>query len=123
MEKIPQHCIANNLRYLRNYYGYTQEDVADLLHIARVSYTSIELGYRIPRIDLLVRLAQIYNIRIDIFFETDRQIFIREITLSNSKNKQLTELIRIYRDLSPFSQGCLFESAANLLREQKSAED
>ena len=42
-----QQCIANNLRYLRDYYDYTQEDVAALLHISRTTYGILEAELKI----------------------------------------------------------------------------
>ena len=56
MDKKMQQCIANNLRYLRDYYDYTQEDVAALLHISRTTYGILESGTKNMRTDLLVRL-------------------------------------------------------------------
>ena len=42
-----QQCIAENLKYLRNFYGYTQDQVADFLHVARSTYTLLESGRKI----------------------------------------------------------------------------
>ena len=119
MKEKTQQCIAGNLRYLRTYYGYTQDQLADLLHISRSSYAMVENGFRLPKTDLLVGLSKIYHIRPDIFFETDSQVMIREVTLNSRKNKQAAELIDLYCKLSPFSQGCLFEKASALLIEEK----
>lgn len=119
MKKTPQQCIAGNLKYLRQYYGYTQWQLAELMHIGRSTYTAMELGNKIPRVDLLVKLAEIYHINIDTLFETNTRKFIREITLANANSQQIIEFVDLYHKLSPFSQGCLFEKASELLLKEK----
>lgn len=115
MKKTPQQCIAGNLKYLRQYYGYTQWKLAELMNIGRSTYTAMELGNKVPRVDLLVKLAEIYHINIDTLFETNTRKFIREITLANANSRQIIEFVDLYHRLSPFSQGCLFEKASELL--------
>ena len=118
MDETAKQCMAGNLRYLRKYHGYTQWQLAELIHVTRSSYSTIELGIKVPRIDLLFKLSKIYHIRVDTFFERDTQQFIKEVSLANGKDKAILELAELYRILSPFSQGCLFEKALQLLDEQ-----
>lgn len=115
MDLKTQQCIAENLKYLRNFYGYTQDQVADFLHISRSSYVVLELGRKIPRADLLIGLSQIYHVRIDVLLETDKQKFIHEVTFTQSNDGAVIELMELYYKLSPFAQGCLYERAEMLL--------
>lgn len=117
-----QNCISTNMKYLRNYYGYTQRQLAEILHISRSAYATVETGRRTPKLDLLVQLSDLFNIRIDIFFEENPQVFIQEVVLSNSKDEKISELISLYQTLSPFSQGCLFEKASRLWKDEQDSE-
>ena len=83
MDKKMQQCIANNLRYLRDYYDYTQEDVAALLHISRTTYGILESGTKNMRTDLLVRLARIYQVPVDLLMERNYEKFARSVALSD----------------------------------------
>ena len=119
MDKKMQQCIANNLRYLRDYYDYTQEDVAALLHISRTTYGILESGTKNMRTDLLVRLARVYQVPVDLLMEQNYEKIARSVALSDAHNSDVSELLYLYRKLSPFSQGCLIEKAAILLMDEK----
>ncbi len=43
----------------------TQKDVAELLHIDRVTYTNWELGKHKPNVDQLTQIANIFKVSID----------------------------------------------------------
>lgn len=53
------------LRNLREYYGYNQADVAQILHISRSTYTYYESGKMQPKINTLIKLAVLYNISLN----------------------------------------------------------
>ena len=57
--------LAVNMRILREVYGYSQEDVSSLLHIARQTYSNYERGKRIPDILTIVKIAALYHITVD----------------------------------------------------------
>ena len=50
------------LKYLRVSHGYSQEYVADKLHIIRQTYSHYETGRIIPPVTALTALARLYNI-------------------------------------------------------------
>lgn len=54
-----------NLRYLRTKYGYSQTEIANRLRITRAAYTNYESGVRQPRIEVLVQLADLYEVSLD----------------------------------------------------------
>lgn len=57
--------IETRLRQLRLELGLTQAQVAEQLGITRGSYTYYENGNRQPRPELLIRLADFYQVSID----------------------------------------------------------
>ncbi len=46
----------------RNMAGYTQSETADMLYITRSTYNHYEKGARTPSIDVLLRMARLYNL-------------------------------------------------------------
>ena len=57
--------INMNLKNLRNYHGYTQEDVAEHLQVSRQAVAKWEKGESMPDIENCMALAKLYNVTID----------------------------------------------------------
>ena len=57
--------LAANLRRLRSDHNYTQAQISDKLNISRQAYSNYEAGKRIPDLDLLIRIADIYHVTLD----------------------------------------------------------
>lgn len=53
------------LKQLRLHYQMTQRQVADIMGVERSTYTYYELGKSKPNIELIVKLAQLYNVSTD----------------------------------------------------------
>lgn len=58
--------IAACLRYLRDAAGLTQRQVSELTGIHEVTYSGYELGRACPCAEALVRLADIYQVSLDV---------------------------------------------------------
>ena len=63
-EEVKQ-VLADNLIFLRNIKGLTQEQVAEVIGISRQSYSKWEQGQCIPDADKLKLLSDIFNVSID----------------------------------------------------------
>ena len=59
--------IGNNLAELRKAHGMTQREVAVKLDFSDKSVSKWESGESIPSIDVLVKLAQLYSVKLDYF--------------------------------------------------------
>ena len=57
--------LHDKLKYAREEAGYTQEQVANFLHISRTTLANYELGYRNPNLDTLALLCDFYCISAD----------------------------------------------------------
>ena len=57
--------LAANLRRLRTDHGYTQTQIAERLNISRQAYSNYETGKRIPDLDILIRIADIYHVTLE----------------------------------------------------------
>lgn len=66
--------IGAKLKELRKENGWTQQQVADMIDVSRVNYTRYELNTSEPDFDILVRLADIYDVSLDYIF--DRQKYL-----------------------------------------------
>ncbi|HIZ81017.1 MAG TPA: helix-turn-helix domain-containing protein [Candidatus Mediterraneibacter pullistercoris] len=57
--------LAANLRRLRTDHDYTQTQIAERLNISRQAYSNYETGKRIPDLDILIRIADIYHVTLE----------------------------------------------------------
>ena len=57
--------LADNLIFLRNIKGLTQEQIAEVIGISRQSYSKWEQGETYPDIDKCDKLAKYYGVTID----------------------------------------------------------
>lgn len=56
---------GNRVRKVRKAFGYTQEDVADMLNISASHYGKFECGKAFPSIDILIELAALLHLSTD----------------------------------------------------------
>lgn len=64
---------SENIRYLRNRLGRSQQRLADDLGITRTRYCKYEYGQTEPPIELLVKLANYFGVSIDELAKEDIQ--------------------------------------------------
>ena len=62
--------LNRNIRYIRELRGFTQKEFADHLDINRGNVASYEMNTN-PPLDVLVRIAEWYNISLDALVKTD----------------------------------------------------
>jgi len=82
--------LANRLRLIRGFFGMTQKDVADYLHLERSTYTYYEIGESEPTLYTLDLLATMYGVSIDFLLGREND---------NSAEEILSELLGT--ELSP----------------------
>lgn len=62
------------LKMLRKEKGLTQQEIADLVHVNRVTYTNWEYGKREPNFEKLSMLACIFDVSIDFLLSENLEI-------------------------------------------------
>ena len=62
------------LKVLRKKQGLTQQEIADLVHVNRVTYTNWEQGMREPNFEKLSMLACIFDVSIDYLLSENLEI-------------------------------------------------
>ena len=65
MSIIVADIFPKRLKELRLLYGYTQQQIAELLHIKQQSYIRYEYGTGDPNLQTLVILSEICNVSVD----------------------------------------------------------
>ncbi len=64
--------LARMLREVRLSRGFSQQEVATLLHVSRPTYSYYETARVLPDIETLKKLAGIYSISPELFFYPER---------------------------------------------------
>ena len=110
--------VAENIKYLRNVFGYTQTEIADGIHICRSTYALYEVGKKVPGVDTILDLVAFYQVRVDTILQLESEKFVNDVIFSDRCKDQIHLLIDVYHRLSPYSQGCLMERAQTLLEQE-----
>lgn len=58
--------MQERLKYYREKNKYSQEEIAEKINITQSAYSNYEKGKRLPSIEILIKLADIYEISLDI---------------------------------------------------------
>lgn len=82
--KMERNCVfdrqafCRKLRNLRQYYGLSQQDLADCLRIDRSTYASYEIGRSMPSLESIKRIAEFLHVSsdflLDIHSEQDQAV-------------------------------------------------
>ncbi|MGO5052015.1 helix-turn-helix domain-containing protein [Lachnospiraceae bacterium LCP25S3_G4] len=104
--------LTKNLKTLRKIHQLTQTHISTLLNISRQAYSNYENGKRVPDIDTLINISQIYCISLDELvsqnignvFAKNKTPYLPGINIRTKDTLYLTddEITHIfdYRDLS-----------------------
>ena len=87
------------LRKLREKYGYTQQYVADYLDVGKSTYTQYEIGSRRIPVDMLVRVAALYNVIMDEILGNSYRSDAPTNIIHGNFTKEQIQKIQKYADL------------------------
>lgn len=66
--------MKTRLKDLREDHDLTQKQVSDILHVSQVAYSYYEIGKRSIPLELLIKLADYYNVSLDyITYRTNKK--------------------------------------------------
>lgn len=71
---------GQNLKYLRNQAGYTQDQMAEKLKILSAQYKNYEQGKSYPHLDKLIVLCTIFNVSADYLLRDKDRLFQNHAT-------------------------------------------
>jgi transcriptional regulator with XRE-family HTH domain len=64
-EVINMDTFAHRLKYLRNEYNLTGEELGQILNVTKVAISKWETGHRTPDVDMLVKIADYFDVTLD----------------------------------------------------------
>ena len=82
----------NKLFELRKQKNYTQEDLANILHVSRQAISKWENGISYPSMDILTSIAKVFNVSIDDLFN---QNDVRNITFKHNNKLKIFKKVTI----------------------------
>lgn len=101
--------LHEKLKALRLRHYYTQQEIADKLGVTRSTVSNFEIGRRKPEIDVLEKLACIYNVDLNYFathtmqtsdfmllIEKAEAIFNNPAISEHEKDKVYQSLMKVY---------------------------
>jgi len=62
-EKIAKQYMPGILRRYRDAAGLSQQDLVDIVGISKGFYSSLEMGRRVPNLDMLIKIAKACGVR------------------------------------------------------------
>lgn len=96
--------LGNNIKYLRNKHKHSQQDLAEKLSVPRSSLSDYERGHSQMSIDNLIKLSDIFNVKIDdllrsnlshqdleIIRNRDLRVLAISVDADNNSNIELVE--------------------------------
>lgn len=105
MRKIKK-TLGEKLREYRENYDLSQAQVAAALNIDRSTYTNYELDKTRPNLEMLVKLARIFNVPKDTFLpedDSDDTVNLRDVfqpsSMVSSLSKEERGMLALYRSL------------------------
>ena len=101
--------IGKRIKSLRERAGYSQEKLANLLKISRVSLSQIETGGRKISAEEVARLSKIFNVTSDILLDLQKEIEVfLESTEQPKKQKQGIRINVPQKNLDKFKEVLLY---------------
>lgn len=100
------------LKELRVLNNKTQQEVAEKINITQFTYSNYETGKTKPTIEILIKLADYYNVTLDYLLNRP---FVNEFGYMTSEEKLL---MSNFRKLNTYNQGKIIGEVAGLLMSQ-----
>ena len=93
--------LAENLKKIRKYKGYTQEILAEKLNVVRQTVSKWEKGLSLPDVDMLSKIANVLETDVNILLDgqittTDQSEIVKQLA---KINEQLTIKNRRYKKI------------------------
>lgn len=97
------------LKELRKNSGKTQMQIAEYIGVSRPSYTRYELGEREPGLEMLIKLAECYNISVS-------ELFISEVTKDCQQHKTVETISDVDLEIYDSLKSLSIDDKQNLIR-------
>lgn len=116
--KINLDFLCKNLKLLRNNRGFSQEELAYRLYIARTTYSAYETGAKIPDLQTLDALSSIYGVGFESMVRYDLSAGIMNRIYFEDRNGSLAKIVSNYESLSMAAKNIVEERLDILLERE-----
>lgn len=107
--------IGKNLKKLREDRGYTQQQMADLIHTHRTGYSKMENGQQDISIEALVAVANHFGITVDDIIHLKNDI-PKEVRLEDKSN---AEQLKLLQELEPEDKSIVIKMIETFLSKKR----
>jgi len=107
--------IGKNIKKIREQRGFTQQQIADLIHMHRSNYSKVESGLREPSIDALNKIAKHFGITLDELVNMKGKIPVEE----KLEDKTTIEQVKLISDLDPEDKAMVFRLIDTIVTKKK----
>ncbi len=91
--------IGDSLKKLREIKGYTQQQMADLVHTHRTGYSKMENNQQEVPVDCLILIAKNFGLTVDdVIFYNDNSVIPSDISISDKATIEQLQLINELED-------------------------
>lgn len=92
--------IGQNLKLLRIARGVSQEELAGSINLTRSTYSSYEAGTKLPDMQTLDALCELYDISFDSLVNHDLTQGVLNRIYFNKDNREIAHLLNAFQELS-----------------------
>lgn len=110
--------IDKRLKTLRNQSHKSQQDVCQAINIEQSTLANYENGKRIPKIDILIKIAQYYNVTTDYLLGIQEENTIHQLSSLNPITTRERQLVETFRQLDDDYKDIAIGEIKRLLKEQ-----
>lgn len=95
--------ISHNVKFYRQHFALTQQEIADKLKTTIGRVKTYESGVAAPQIEMLVSIAQMMNVSIDTLVQvklTDKNYLVKQADLNVVINTRIDQIEQAMREVS-----------------------
>jgi len=107
--------IGKTIRKIREQKGFTQLQIADLIHMHRSNYSKVESGLREPSIDALNKIAKHFGITLDELVNWKGKLPVEE----KLEDKTAMEQLRLLSELDPEDKAMVYRLIDSIVTKKK----
>lgn len=111
--------IGHVIAQYRNKMNLSQKELAEILNVNTSTIGLWETNKRFPSPETLIKIADCFNISMDILFAEDRKNKLYSIEKDNSLSPDCKRLIEYYDSMNEESKEILMGEARKILRQQR----
>ena len=107
--------VGKNIRKIREQKGFTQQQIADLIHTHRSNYSKVESGQREPSVSALNKIAKHFGMTLDELVNMKGKIPVEE----KLEDQTTIEQVKLIHELDPDDKAMVFRLIDTIVTKKK----